>query len=272
MKKWVLPIIMVLVAACPSSAFADSTPTLPAGWTGTYKIVSPDGQFVLVMLDGVYEEPGKNVWPSIAEANKLLLQYTVSGLYKNDGSNSPLWVMPYISWRTKVELLSDGHHMVVWGGSSSDTRTYNDTAFTFYEDGRRLTSYAVRNLVMDPEELPHSASHYLWVLDSALDDVRGMLTVETHNNEKYIFDVSTGKKVSAIIPTVTVKNRVNGKSAAVASAMPTSVPEKSAPATHYQDNILASSFLISASSLAVLFTGVSIQSAKARRKRLSKQC
>lgn len=264
--------MLVLGAACPTSAFADSTVTPPPGWTGTYKIVSPDGRFVLVMLNGVYEEPGNNVSPSIAEANKLLLKYTASGLYKNDGSNSPLWVMPYISWRAKLELLSDGHHMVVWGEWSSDTRTYNDTALTFYEDGRRLTGYAVRNLVMDPEELPHSVSHYQWVLDSALDDVQGMLTVETYNNEKYVFDVSTGKIVSAIIPTVTVKNRVNGKRSATASAMFTSVPEKSVPVTHYQDNLMGGSFLISVSSLAVLFTGVSIQSAKAQRKRLSKHC
>ena len=265
MKKWVLLVMVALLAAFPSWASADSTPTLPPGWTGTYKKLSPDGQYVLVMRGAIPVQPGEEVSPEVAELNKLLTKYPSSGLYKNDGSTDPLWLMPYISWRTKVLVSSDGHHVVVWGEWPSDTATYSDVALTFYEDGNVLATYVVSDLVMDPEELPHSTSHYRWVLKDAFDDARGLLSVETYNHEEYTFDTSSGKVLSAVVPTVAAKNQVSRLRPQSAAAMSTVVPTETSPGTDY-DTITAG-LLLSVSSLTVVFMGVSILSTNARRKR-----
>ena len=267
MKNWVFLIIALLLAAFPCVAFADSTRTPLPGWTGTYKAVSPDGRYVLVMRGGMIVQPGEEVSPEAAELNKLLAKYPSSGLYMNDGSNIPLWLMPYVSWRTSVLVSSDGHHVVVWGEWPADTATYSDVALTFYKDGNLLTRYAVSDLVMAPEELPHSVSHYQWVLKHTLDEARGLLTVETHNHEEYIFDVSTGKVISAVVPTVTAKNQVSRLRAQGAASMSTAMPNETASGASY-DTVTAG-LILSVSSLAVVFMGVSILSANARRKRVA---
>lgn len=265
MKKWVLLGIALLLAAFPHVTFADSTRTPLPGWTGTYKVVSPDGRYVLIMRGEMTAQDGEEVSPEVAELNKLLVKYPSSGLYKNDGSTDPLWVMPYVSWRTSVLLSSDGHHLVVWGEWPSATATYSDEALTFYEDGNVLTTYVVSDLVMDPEGLPHSASHYRWVLKEAFDDARGLLTVETYNHEEYTFDMSTGKVISAVVPTVTAKNQVSRLRPQSAGAMSTVVPNETVPDT--SNDTITAGLLLSVSSLTVVFIGVSILSANARRKR-----
>lgn len=266
MRKWAFLIMAAALAGFPCLAFADSTPFPPIGWTGTYKVESPDNQYVLVMLGSMPVGADEVVSPETAELNKLVLKYPASGLYRNDGSEKPLWTMPYLSWPQTLTLSSDGRHLVVWGGWPSNITTYRDDALTFYEDGLPIKRYMVNNLVMDPEALPHSVSHYQWMLDSSFDDAQGLLAVETHNHEKYVFDIKTGKVASAIIPTVTPKNHVDGRVANNIAAVSTSIPENIAPApAAYGDQTMAAGLLLSAGSLTIVFTGVSLLSIKARR-------
>lgn len=108
-------IAAAMLMALPSAVFADSTVTPPPGWSGSYSVVSPDEQYILVMLMEAYKPPGKDVSPETDGANKLLLKYPASGLYRNDGSRRLLWPMQYISSEQGITLSSDGHHVIVWG-------------------------------------------------------------------------------------------------------------------------------------------------------------
>lgn len=274
-----IPLILVVIAllAWPHSAFACSTPTHPPGWNGSYKVVSPDGQYVLVMLDGVYREPVAGATPAIVEQNRLLSRYPASGLYRNDGSNNPLWTMGYISLRAKVTLSSDGRHLVLW----DEYPFYSETALVIYEDGHLLTGYALGNFVLEPDELPQPGIGTDWVASSSFDEKLGLLYLETANKERYIISLHTGKIVSSSIPTTTVRKRVVMKRAVNRSGCPeplistaapisTAVPNSDAfrgPPLPQGDYTLGLGLVISASSLAALFTGVSLLGGKAGRKR-----
>lgn len=270
-KRWTFMTVAVLLAAFPHMVFADRTQTPELGWTETYKVVSADGQYVLVMLNGVYEKPGKDVSPETDEKNKLLLQYPTSGLYTNDCSTRPLWSMPYISWRQEVQLSSDGHHVIVWGGWPFTSGTYRESALSFYEDGHLVASYEVNDLVSDPESLPHSVSHYKWVLGSSFDDAQGLLNVQTYNQETYIFDISTGKITYARVSTAVTENRVRLKSVKHATTTSTAIAEVAATnKSRYEEPVvgIGTVFVLYISSVGMIFIGVDIF-AKTRRKHLS---
>lgn len=264
----ILIVIVIALLAWPSTVSADRTPTPPPGWSGSYSVVSPNEQYVLGLLSGTYEPPGKDVSPEINEANKLLLKYPTSGLYRNDGSITLLWPMQYISWQQRITLSSDGHHMVVWGEWPRD---YGALALSFFADGNLLRSYSVQELVTYPEELPHSVSHYQWLFDHKLDDERGLLSIETHNHEKYVFGLSTGGVLSKAIPTAAVGEHANKRNRVTAAAMSTSIPkpevEREPAPLPQEDYTMAMGLVVSAGSLAALFTGVSVLSGRARRKR-----
>jgi hypothetical protein len=268
MKKWLLLIVvMVALALLPAVALAHSTPTQPPWWSGSYKVVSPDGKYVLVMLDGVYEKPGRDVAPETDEKNQLLLKYPTSGLYRNDGSSQLLWAMQYISWRQRITLSSDGHHLVVWGGWSYHDATYSNTAFSFYEDSKLLTTYSVRDLVAYPEDLPDTAGHYEWLLDDSFNDARGLLTIETYNHEKYVFSLNTGQPISSYVPTPSAGNsRSNSTGVAMSTVVP-ELGEAQGNAQKGRDDTMAMGLVFSAGTLTGVFAGVQLLSGKARRRR-----
>lgn len=128
---------------------------VPAAWADQeggilpYQIESADRRFVFVMA--------KRCWPRQQGADEPIGPYTQSGLYKNDGSTTPLWT---VDWCGRVLLPSDGIHVIrsgpwaSWGG---------DEAFSFYSRGRLLRTYRVGDLVDWPELLPHSVSHFEWL-------------------------------------------------------------------------------------------------------------
>jgi len=269
MKRSALLLAIGALLLVPNVALADSTVTPVPGWSGSYKIISPNGQYILVMLDGAYEPPGENVSPETDEKNKLLLKYPYSGLYKNDGSTDPLWVMSYVTWRQGITLSSDGRHLVVWGGWPFTSGSYQELALAFYEDGRLRKSYTVAELVANPTLLPHTVSHYTWRLSSSYDDEKGLLTVQTLHGEEYIFSMISGLPISSNLPTVTANEWLKTRRAAIAASVATSVPRVAIPSVNMparEESIVGVAFLISAGSLGTLFTGVSILSSK-RRKR-----
>ncbi len=196
----VLGAIMGVVWA-PLVARADSTPTPPAGWMGNYSVVSPDARYLLVMLGYLTCDPCVTGDDWVGKSNNLSENYLVSGLYRNDGSAEPLWTMGYVSWQKGVIVSPDGHHLVVWGGWPTQGGEYREEAFSVYEDGKPIKRYEVRDLVANPEGLPHTVSHYKWVEKSEFDGGRNLLMVRTVMGEEYSFDMGTGDVVSAVVPT-----------------------------------------------------------------------
>ncbi|HKZ55002.1 MAG TPA: hypothetical protein VJ123_05955 [Anaerolineales bacterium] len=170
----VLSVLCVLLVPASISVFAD-WPRIPYDYTQ----LAPGGRFVFVMLT---PEEERQV-PSIRS------QYPEAGMYRNDGSATPLWTVDWYSF--KVDLTSDGVYLVRWGPWPG-WGEFGELALAFYRNGHKLKSYKVRDLVAIPELLPRSASHYQWLKSALFNDAARVVKVETYNGETYAFDVTTG--------------------------------------------------------------------------------
>jgi len=183
------------------------------GRLGPYKIEAADGRHVFVMARSCWygdlrEEPIEG--------------YIQSGLYRNDGSRTPLWT---VEWCSGVLLPSDGVHLVRAGPWAA---WYGEEAFTFFSRGRLLRSYAVRDLVDWPWLLPHTVSHFSWLRSVRAEggpDVYPLasgggatlragapaslrhpdrIRVETLHGDTFVFALQTGEIVSSRRPVRTV--------------------------------------------------------------------
>ena len=186
---FVLWLMLILIALyMPAISYADEE--LPPH---DYSKTTSNGQYVFVML------AGDNYYTVKDEA--LREKYSQSGLYRNDGSTTPLWIVDW--YASDVEISSDGHHLVKYGPWPSGSRihlgNYGELAFAFYDDGREIQSYQVGQLVSVPILLPHSVSHYMWLRKAFLDDSQGILHVETELGEKYAFDIASGTPIDGIV-------------------------------------------------------------------------
>src|SRR4051812_5147640 len=95
--------LSALVLVFATSAFAYDEPPFQS-----YTRVSPNKAFVFVML--ITPPPGRNP-DDLAPVDPIAAKYKQSGLYKNDGSTTPLWV--YSDGYTRdVYPASDGIHFV----------------------------------------------------------------------------------------------------------------------------------------------------------------
>jgi|GEM_PF-936996 len=187
--KIFLPLFVALLCfAIPASVLAD-TPA-PAH---DYTQVTRDGHYIFVMLarEG-YSSRG------VLIDDELRKKYAQSGLYKNDGSTSPLWTVDW--YASDVEVSSDGQHVVRYGPWPLKG-DYTELALAFHKNGKELSSYSVGQLVMDPSRLPHTVSHYWWLSYPMFDEEAGRFSVETKNGEKHELDVATGRIISSTIPT-----------------------------------------------------------------------
>lgn len=151
----------------------------------TYTKLSPNGQYLFVML-----APGKELAGEVP--------YTVSGLYFNDTSTTPIWTVDWYAYA--VDVLSDGVHLVRWGDSwAHDT---SDEALTFFANGKVLRSYTVGDVIDTALGLPRNVSEFFWVKEEtpAFDVNNHTLAFATGTDEKYTFDYTTGVMVSARRP------------------------------------------------------------------------
>lgn len=117
---------------------------------------------------------------------KLRTKYPCSGLYRNDGSDTPIWTVNWYALRVFVH--PDGEHLIR-NGRWPRFNDYNELAVAFYRNGNELEKYTVQDLVANPELLPRSVSHYEWREDVAFDEKSGILHIETKTSEIYDFNV-----------------------------------------------------------------------------------
>lgn len=123
---------------------------------------------------------------------ELRAKYPCSGLYRNDGSDKPIWTVNwYAQW---VFVHPDGKHLVRIGPwprlGNPGQRLYDELAIAFYRNGNELEKYAVKDLVSNPQSLPVSKSHYEWRKDISFDEPKGILSLVTKSDESYEFKVS----------------------------------------------------------------------------------
>jgi hypothetical protein len=158
-----------------------------------YKVVSPGGKYVLVMLSPPSFDQGAAYWiePVAKEIRDIRRTYRQSGLYRNDGSRVPLWTVDW--YADGVYVAPDGIHLVRFGPWPV---SLDEEAVSFFANGRLLHSYQIDELVDDPRQLPHSVSHFQWCKDSHFDDQRLEYTAWTHDGNRVVFDVRTGEIIS----------------------------------------------------------------------------
>lgn len=188
-----LAAIMVLVFA--SSVRADIL--LPPY---SYKIVAPGEKFVFVMISPVpVEKDGLGLnEEQVADIRQLRRTYTQSGMYRNDGTNLPVWT---VEWYAYIVIpLSDGVHLIrpgPWAWLREDrTPNLDVEAVSFFHNGQLLRNYKVGELVDAPNTFPRSVSHYNW---EEKGDFIGAFhyTVKTLDGNSFVFDVRTGEIVQA---------------------------------------------------------------------------
>ena len=158
-----------------SWALADR-PAPPRDYTKT----TENGEYIFVMMRPEDQQA--------KEHSDLRKNYSVSGLYRNDGSDEPLWTVDWYAFGVLPN--SDGRHLIRWGPWASST---DQLALSFYEDGNEIKRYFIWELVCDETKLKHSVSHFQWLSESAHDEAQGALILITHDDRMYRFQLETGE-------------------------------------------------------------------------------
>lgn len=125
--------------------------------------------------------------PKVSLKNKSGELYPESGLYPGNGSIVPIWSVNW--YADSVRLSKDGRYLIRFGPWAMD---YDNLAVAFYDKGALLHAYAIKDLVREPEKLPHSLSHLVWAHEIQFDKDENILHVATFGNEIYEFDATTG--------------------------------------------------------------------------------
>lgn len=167
--------ITIIFFSLSLPAIAD-TPAPPRDYTK----ITENGEYVFVML----APPGR--WSD--KRYEIREKYRESGLYKNDGSVTPLWVVHWYSF--SVYPCSDGKHIVRMGPWASST---DQLALAFYENGKEIKQYLIKDLVRDEKKLRYTVSHFFWRSDQQFNDKEGTMSVKTTDGQEYLFSVTTGE-------------------------------------------------------------------------------
>lgn len=173
--------IIFLLLVVSSSLSADS-PAPPESFTK----LSPDRKHILVILAPKPYDV----------SNSLSKKYPISGLYVNDSSVKPLWSLPSDFCCSRVDILSNAKNLISWNAWPADNGTFDQTVAWFFENGREIRNYKIRQLVDNPEHLRHSVSHYRWIDRTEVDDRLNRITLRTLNGQIIVFDGTTGEVIS----------------------------------------------------------------------------
>lgn len=138
-----------ILAMFPSASFADSpAPPVPLFTT------SERGDFVFKMVPGKYRFEGEKVI-TVREP------YGVAYSMDQDGNLAEMWKTE--GWYAfKVYLSDDGRYLVRMGLWAGDQEGHSDLAVAFYDKGKLLREYRVRDLLKERDVLEYSVSHYMW--------------------------------------------------------------------------------------------------------------
>jgi hypothetical protein len=175
---------MFALVLWPGSAMGDRE-------RGPYPHSEPtwDGAYVFVMVPEERDGSPKS-WtdPKGTTVAGVRPTYTESGLYRNDGSTTPLWTVDW--YAHGFTPLPDGVHLVRRGPWARDP---SSEAVAFFANGVLLKSYRVSDLVAKPSRMTHSVSHFMWRRSGGLRPETKEYEILTLHDEYYRFDVTTGE-------------------------------------------------------------------------------
>jgi len=142
-------IALAAMATMPMNAMADS-PAAPRPWVATSK----HGDFVFKMVPPKWKEEGNKY---VVEREPFGVTYEIS----EDGEFKEVWRTE--GWYTFEGYLSeDGRYFVRFGPWASDQKNHTDLAIAFYDRGKLIKQYQVKELIRKPDLLEDSVSHYMW--------------------------------------------------------------------------------------------------------------
>jgi hypothetical protein len=168
-----------------------------------YSKPTPNGEYLFVMLapaGWLDRLPDRYR----VESRRLAETFRHSGLYSKL-SATPLWTVDWYSFRTYP--LADGVHLVRLFADSTQTAQYISSrlpkaeeerqlegrAVGFYENGKLVREYRVRDLVTNPDDLKHSVKHVIWIAGEALDRTGTKFILNTQDQNQITFDAKTGE-------------------------------------------------------------------------------
>lgn len=180
-----LPTIVALAAltTMPMKGLADS-PAAPRPWVGT----SERGDFFFKMVPPKWKKDGDRY---VVEREPFGVTYKIS----EDGEFKEVWRTE--GWYSFEGYLSeDGRYFVRFGPWASDQENHTDLAIAFYDRGKLLKEYQVKDLIRKPDFLEDSVSHYMWRPETQSEPngfYGGTFHLVMIDKTSYSFDYETGE-------------------------------------------------------------------------------
>lgn len=75
------------------------------------------------------------------ETEEIRTNYSQPGLYRNDGTATPLWTLLYEDWTHQVFMRPEGKHLVIASVGKTTWSNQGDHAVIFFWKGIPLASY-----------------------------------------------------------------------------------------------------------------------------------
>lgn len=183
MRLLLITLITGLMAS-PKTALADYGNETPFPWMTT----SARGRFLFKMVPPPWRGSGDE---PVIDRPPFGVAYQLT----EDGEFKELWhAEGWYGYRGK--LSDDGRYLVVFGPWASDQKEHTDLAIAFYDKGKLLKQYAVRDLIREHDAVENSVSHYSWTPERQTkpngfyQDRFHLVTIE---KTAYDFDYTTGE-------------------------------------------------------------------------------
>ena len=190
-RNFLLLIIFIISAASPIIVFADKLP-IP------YDYIQDVGEkYVFVMLSP-YDPSG---WGPDIHNETIRSVYSKSGLYEKSNLPVLIWTLDPDLYLYQAEISSDGKYLIEWALLSYRYSDYDSIAFTLFENGEEVRSYAINEFVSYPFLL---SSPYEWKENSFIDNEKELLWIRTSSGEEYIIDLATGEVAKGISPKIKI--------------------------------------------------------------------
>lgn len=146
-----LPSLIVIAAltSMPMVLSADQ-PADPRPWV----VTSEYGDFFFKMVPSKWKEEGDKF---VVDRESCGVAYEIS----EDGDFKEVWRAE--GWYTFEGYLSyDGRYFVRLGPWARDQEKHTDLAIAFYDRGKLIKEYQVKDLIRESDALEYSVSHYMW--------------------------------------------------------------------------------------------------------------
>ncbi len=223
MKNSLASLILCLVTSAASAKMYVPIPY-------SYRVFSADKRFVYVMIAPCPPESDAGHADSEArmhaaatsadEVRSLRKKYKQSGMYRNDGSDDPLWTVDWYDdvLKTKVFIAADGDHVI---RTARYANGIGDEVVAFFDRGKRVRGHALSAFFDRPEMFNErrekavqdrkrknpggsGSTYYVppsaWASDQRLDDESMRFELTTVEGARYTFDATGGEIVQVEPP------------------------------------------------------------------------